>query len=133
MIAAPEALEAADNVPQAAPVQPDNVQVTPLFCVSFCTVATKECVWPVCTETAVGFTVTTMAAGVAEVIVRVVTADFVASAIEVAVRVTVAGAGTVAGAVYTIAAPEALEAADNVPQVAPVHPAPANVQVTPLF
>jgi hypothetical protein len=101
--------------------------------VSFCTVATRECAWPVCTETAVGFTVTTIAAGAAEVSVRVVTADFVASAIEVAVRVTVAGAGTVAGAVYVIAVPEALEAADIVPQVAPVHPVPVNFQLTPLF
>jgi hypothetical protein len=92
-----------------------------------------EWVWPFCTETAVGFTVTTMAAVVAEVIVKVVTADFVASATEVAVRVTVAGEGTAAGAVYVIAVPEALEAEDNVPQAAPVHPAPANVQVTPLF
>jgi hypothetical protein len=49
VIAAPEGLEAADKVPQAAPEQPVpfSDQVTPLFCVSFCTVAAMALVLPV--------------------------------------------------------------------------------------
>jgi hypothetical protein len=41
VIAVPEALEVADKLPQAAPLQPAplSVQLTPLFCASFCTVA----------------------------------------------------------------------------------------------
>jgi len=59
--------------------------------------------------------------------------DFVVSETEVAVSVTVAGLGTLPGAVYVIATPEALAAADKVPHVAPLHPAPDKVQVTPRF
>jgi hypothetical protein len=73
-----------------------------------------------------------MAGGTA-VIVIVVAADFVVSATEVPVNVTVAGFGTAAGAEYVIATPEALEAADSVPHVAPLQPEPDRVQVTPLF
>jgi hypothetical protein len=38
---APERVEAGETVPHVAPVQfaPDGVQVTPLFCESFCTLA----------------------------------------------------------------------------------------------
>jgi len=52
-MAAPEVLEVADSVPQAAPVHPlpVSVQVTPLLRESFCTVALILCVWPICTET----------------------------------------------------------------------------------
>jgi hypothetical protein len=57
----------------------------------------------------------------------------VLSATDFAVNVTVAGAGTLAGAVYVMATPEALEAAESVPQAAPLHPAPESDQVTPLF
>ena len=41
VMGAPEELEEAERVPQAAPVQPEpeSVQVTPWFCVSFWTVA----------------------------------------------------------------------------------------------
>jgi hypothetical protein len=59
--------------------------------------------------------------------------DFVVSATEVAVRVTVAGLGTFAGPVYVIGVPEALVAVDSVPQAAPLHPAPESAQLTPLF
>jgi hypothetical protein len=62
----------------------------------------------------------------------VAVADFVASVTEVAVRVTVPE-GTEAGAVYVIEAPDALLAADSVPHVAPLQPAPESAQVTPLF
>ena len=41
--------------------------------------------------------------------------------------------GTLAGAVYVIGVPDALVAAESVPQVAAVQPAPVNVQVTPLL
>jgi len=61
------------------------------------------------------------------------TADLVGSDTEVAVKVTAAGLGTLAGAVYVMGAPDALEAVDNVPQVAPLHPVPARLHVTPLF
>ncbi len=50
-----------------------------------------------------------------------------------AVTVTVAGVGALAGAVYVIAAPEGPEAADKVPQAAPEQPGPFNDQITPLF
>ena len=97
--AAPDALELADSVPQAAPLQPvpDKAQFTPLFCVSFCTVAVKFWRPPVGTLTGVGDTLTTIAPGVA-VIVMMAAADLVPSERDVAVRDTVAGVGTFAGA-----------------------------------
>jgi hypothetical protein len=57
-MAAPEALEVADKAPQVAPLQPApvSVQLTPLFCASFCTVAVILLVWPVGTDTAVAIT-----------------------------------------------------------------------------
>ena len=63
----------------------------------------------------------------------VVPALLLTSATDCAVSATTAGAGTFAGAVYVIAAPDALDAADKVPHVAPAHPAPLNAHVTPLF
>ena len=110
---------------------PLNVQLTPLFCVSFVTVAVTLCVFPLCTDALIGFTDTPTAGGAVTVIVAA--AVLLVSATDFAVSVTIAGAGTLAGAVYVIAAPDALDAADNVPQAAPVQPAPVNVQVTPLF
>jgi hypothetical protein len=65
--------------------------------------------------------------------VIVAAADFVPSATDVAVSVTVEKVGTLAGAVYVIATPEALEAVESVPHVAPLHPAPVRAQFTPLF
>jgi hypothetical protein len=133
VIATPDALEAADNVPHVAPVHPAplNVHVTPLFCVSLATVAVTPCVLAVCTDALVGFTDTATAGGAVTVIVA--TTVLLVSATDLAVNVTVAGDGTPAGAVYVIAAPDRLDVADNVPQAAPVHPAPLNVHVTPLF
>jgi hypothetical protein len=81
----------------------------------------------------VGFTATTIAGGVALVIVNVAVAALVVSATDFAVSVTVAGFGTLDGAVYVIAVPEALVLADKVPHVAPLHPEPLNVQLAPLF
>ena len=133
VIAAPEALEVADSVPQAAPVQPApaSAHVTPLFCGSFVTVAVTLCVFPLCTDALVGFTDTPTGGGAVTVIVA--TAVLLVSATDFAVSVTVDGEGIVAGAVYVIAAPDALEVADSVPQAAPVQPAPASAHVTPLF
>jgi hypothetical protein len=79
----------------------------------------------------VGESVTAIAGGAVTVIAA--EADFVVSATEIAVRVTFPEAGTVAGAVYMTAAPDALLAADSVPQVGPLHPVPESDQVTPLF
>ena len=78
---------------------PETDQLTPLFCVSFCSVAEKFCVpMPACTLAEVGPTVTVMGAAGA-VIVIVAGADLVLSATEVAVSVIVAGEGKLAGAV----------------------------------
>ncbi len=102
MIAVPEALEVADNAPQVAAPQPApvSVQVTPLFRESFCIVAVMLAVFPVCTEPLVLATLTTIAAGgVLRLMVTFVDADLEASATEVAVIVTVAGDGTLPGAV----------------------------------
>ena len=62
-------------------------------------------------------------AGAGAVRVMVAEADFVASVTEVAVRVTVAGVGGVAGAAY-------FPVASIVPQLAPVQPVPERLQVT---
>jgi hypothetical protein len=57
-------------------------------------------------------------------------AFLVASATEVALSVTVAGDGTVAGAVYVA---EVVVTLVRVPQAAPEHPAPERDHVTPLL
>ena len=67
------------------------------------------------------------------VTVIVAAAFLVVSATAVAVKVIVAGEGTLAGAVYVIAAPDALVAAERVPQAAPVQPVPLKAQLTPIF
>jgi hypothetical protein len=129
----PDALEELDSVPHVAPLQPlpDRAQVTPLFCESFCTVPVNRCEAPLCTLALVGVTVTTISAGAA-VTVIVAVADFVVSATDVAVKVTVAGEGTLDGAVYVMAVPDALEEADSAPHDEPLQPAPESDQVTPL-
>jgi len=131
VIATPEALELAETVPHAAPLQPAplKAQVTPFVCESFETFAVKLCSCPVCTEVMFGTTLTPTGA----VTVIVAVPVLVPSATEVAVKVTVAGLGTLTGAVYVIAAPDALDGAESIPQVAPAHPAPESVQFTPLF
>ena len=47
MIAAPEELVVAESVPHALFLHcaPERLQLTPLFTVSFCTVAVKFCAW----------------------------------------------------------------------------------------
>ena len=56
--------------------------------------------------------------------VTVASSDFVESTTELAVTVTMAGSGTVAGAVY-------LPVASIVPQLAPEQPVPATLQAKP--
>lgn len=99
-MAMPEALVELESVPQEAPEQPTPVraQVTPLFCGSLVTVALKDFVpFGACTLAAVGATTTAMAGGAVTVIAA--EEDFVESATDVAVSVTLAGVGTLAGAV----------------------------------
>src|SRR6266852_710170 len=96
----PEALVAAESVPHVAPEQPapESAQLTPLFCESFVTVAVKACVpSPACKLCVNGATLTTIVGAAVTVIVAVPL--LVPSATEVAVKVTVAGEGSVPGAV----------------------------------
>ena len=85
------------SVPQVLPEQPepDSVHVTPLFAESFFRVAVKFCVEPVETLAVEGDTDTLIAA---PAMVIAAEDDFVLSATDVAVSVTVAGEGAVAGA-----------------------------------
>ena len=83
---------------------------------------------PVLTVTTAGETVTTGGGST----VMVAADDLVPSATEVAVRVTVDDVGRAVGAVYVMAAPDALLVEESVPQALPVQPAPDKVQVTPL-
>ena len=131
VIATPDALVVADSAPHVAPEHPvpASVQFTPLFCASLLTVAVKFCVKLTVTVAVVGATATEIAGSIVIVAEKL----FVPSATEVAVMLTVAGDGTLAGAVYVIATPDALELAESVPQVLPLHPVPLSVQFTPLF
>ena len=110
-------------VPQAAPVHPvpDKANVTAWFVVPV-TVAENCRVPPVKTVAAVGLRVT----ATPTVIVIVPVAVFVGSATLVAVIVTVAGDGTIPGAVYR---PAVL----TDPHAAPVHPIPVNENVTAVL
>ena len=88
------------SVPHDVPLQPapDRDQVTPLLWGSFVSVAANALVpMPACTLAVAGETVTTIADAALRVMVAVF--DFVPSRLEVAVSVTVAGLGSVAGAV----------------------------------
>jgi hypothetical protein len=73
----------------------------------------------------------TVIAGRVTVIITL--ADFVGSAMEVALSVTVIGFESGTGAAYVIGTPETLDVPESVPQLAPLHPAPESVQLTPLF
>ena len=99
LTATPEALVVGVTVPQVAPVHPVPVSVhlTPLAAESLATVAVKACVPFTVTLAVVSDKVTVIGAAVA-VTVIVADADFVVSATEVAFSVTVAGLGTVVGA-----------------------------------
>ena len=69
-----------------------------MFCESFCTEAVKFFALETCTKAVAGLTDTAMGRG-AEVMVTLAAFDFVVSVTEVAVMVTIAGDGTLAGAV----------------------------------
>src|SRR5260221_370848 len=114
-MAAPEALLAADKVPHVAPLQPVpvSVHVTPLFCVSFVTVAVKFWVLLTLTVAAVGARATATAA----VTVMDAFDVFVVSPTDVAFRVTAAGLGTLAGALYVT---EVVVTFVSVPHAAPL-------------
>jgi hypothetical protein len=134
VIPTPEALVLAESVPHAVPLQPPplSAQLTPLFCASFVTVALNPCVPPgACTLAVFGETATAITGGA--VIVIAAAADLLASATAVAVTITVAGEGTLPGAVYVIIAPEALAVLDRAPHAAPEHPGPDSAHVTPRF
>ena len=77
---------------------PDNAQLTPLLAESFATVAEKIWVLPTATLAVVCDSFTEIAGAVAATVI-VAVAVFVPSATDVAVRVTLAGLGTAAGAV----------------------------------
>jgi hypothetical protein len=110
-------------------VPDDADQVTPAAATSFVTVAAKFNDWPSANPPSCGVSATLTAL----VIVIVATALFVLSETEVAVSATVGGAGTLTGAVYITATPEALAAGVTIPHAAPPHPVPDTVHVTPLF
>jgi hypothetical protein len=108
-----------------APLQPgpDTDQVTAVLPV-LVTVAVNCWAPEILIDAEVGDTVTPIGGGV--LIVTVATADFVTSACEVAVTVTVLGAGAVEGAVYS-------PAGETVPHAAPEHPVPLTDHVTALI
>ncbi len=103
--------------------------MTPFFAGSFATVAVNGWVAETFTEALVGEMLTDAGA----VTVIVAAAFFEVLDTEVAVSVTFAGFGTVLGAWYVMATPDALEVADSVPQVVPVHPLPVSAHFTPRF
>ena len=119
------------SVPQAAPPQPapDRDQVTPLLRGSFVSVAANALVpMPACTLAVAGETVTEIPAEVGMVICA--EADFVESVFETTVRLTAAGLGRVAGAVYVTEVGVVLL---SVPQADPLQPLPETDQLTPAF
>src|SRR6266404_3118879 len=99
-MAAPDALEVLDSVPQRAPAQPapESFQVTPLLCGSFCTVAMK--LWERLTGTVCTTGRTeTVTCGAPGTIVMSAPATAFESATDVAVSVIVGGFGNCGGAV----------------------------------
>jgi hypothetical protein len=76
-----------------------TVQVTPAFLESLVTMAAMLVVPLIASEDGGGAAKATVMAALEEVMVTVAEADFVVSATEVAVMVTVAGEGTAEGAV----------------------------------
>ena len=88
-----------ERAPQAEPEQPEpeSDQVTPSFAESLSTVAVTLVDWEACNAAVVGLTETEMGCA-PPVTVMTAAKDSVELATEVAVRVTVSGAGAVAGA-----------------------------------
>ena len=96
---------------------------------SFATVAVKAALAEAAREAGGVLSVTVMGALGVEM-VMVAEADCVESVTEVAVRVTVAGLGAVAGAVNLVATPLAVEGAERLPHCAPPQ---VTVHLTPAF
>lgn len=101
--------------------------MTPRFAGTFATVAVNGCVADTFTVALVGEIVTETGG----VTVIVALAFFAVFDTDVAVKVTVAGFGTLAGAVYVMGTPDADDVADRVPQALPLQPVPDSVQRTP--
>ena len=89
-------------------------QVTPASALSLATVAVKA-VLVVAAREAGGLLRVTVIGALGAEMVMVAEADFVESVTEVAVTATVAGLGAEAGAVYLVAVPLAVEAAEKLP------------------
>jgi hypothetical protein len=128
-VAVPLGVDAGLKLPHCALPQVTD-QVTPAFALSLLTVAVKGAVVVAATEPGVLLSATEMGAAGAEMVI-VAVADLVASVTEVAVTVTVAGFGAEPGALYFVATPLAVDAAEKVPQGAlpqlMVHVTPALV------
>jgi hypothetical protein len=135
VIAVPDALDVLEMAPQDVPLQPapDSVHVAPLFCASFLTVAVNVSELLISRVLLFGETLTAIGGPGGAVIVIAAEAETLLLLTDVAVIVTLAGFGAVAGAVYVTAVPDPAEVADSVPQEAPLQPVPDNVQVTPLL
>jgi hypothetical protein len=86
------------TVPHVAPLQPvpETVQLAPLFCESFVTVAAKFALAPTLTLTVVGKIATPITGGVVVTVIPAA-ARFVGSDTDAAVSITSAGVGTAAG------------------------------------
>ena len=113
MVAVPLGVVVGLKLPHCALPQVTD-QVTPALALSFATVAVKAAAAEAAREAGGLLSVTVMGALGVE-IVMAAEADCVESAMEVAVTVTVAGLGAVAGAVYLVATPLAVEAAERLP------------------
>jgi hypothetical protein len=136
--AVPEALDAAERVPQVAALQGppmvDSTQLTPPSFASLVTLAVNgvPVVLPAAMLAVGGNTFTEIGG----VIVIVAALDLVASATDVATSVTVNVAAAAVGAVYVMGVPETLEEAERVPQVVvplQVRPVEDSVHFTPAL
>ncbi len=105
-------------------------QVTPALVLSLVTTAANAALVVAASEVGgAGLRATVMGAAGAVIVIEAVT-DLVESDTEVAVTVTVAGLGTLAGAVNVVAVPLAVEVGVTLPQDEPPQ---VTVQVTPPF
>jgi hypothetical protein len=113
VVAVPLGVVAGLKLPHCALPQVTD-QVTPAFALSFATVAVKP-VLVVAAREAGGLLSVTLIGALGAEIVMVAEADFVESVTEVAVTDTVAGLGTVVGAVNLVAVPLAVVAVEKLP------------------
>jgi hypothetical protein len=129
MVAVPLGVVDGEKLPHCALPQV-TFQVTPALALSLPTTAVRFALVPPPSDAGgAGLSETVMGAPGAEM-VMVATAVLVESVTDDAVMVIEAGLGTVAGAVYTVAAPLAVFAAEKAPQCALPQ---ATLQATPAF